>query len=93
MERVDTIMGRLGFKKESDDGTKAAFVKNLIKQAYGVEVKLPPQYELMAKAHLPQTMEELGRDALDGKPLPQKKFKASTQEGQLSFNFEKPEAG
>jgi hypothetical protein len=45
MERVDVIMGRLGFKEEGDDSVKAAFVKNLIKQAYGVEVPLPEKYQ------------------------------------------------
>src|ERR1019366_4022969 len=85
------IMERLGFKKESDDGTKAAFVKNLIKQAYGVEVPLPPQYELMATAKAPQSMEELNLHALEGRPLPQRATTLSAvpnKESQLSFNLD-----
>ena len=95
MERVDVIMERLGFKKDSDEGTKAAFVKNLIKQAYGVEVPLPQQYEMPTHDQPPQTMEELNRQTLEGKPLPKKPVKAAVnalgaaaKESQLSFNFE-----
>lgn len=45
MERASTIMERLGFKEDADDGVKAAFVKNLIKQAYGIDVPLPEAYQ------------------------------------------------
>ncbi len=77
MDRVDSIMERLGFREDGDDSVKAAFVKNLIKQAYGVDVKIPPQYELK-KA--PQNIEEL-HDASPEAP--------SIEVGQLSFDFEK----
>ena len=89
MERVDLIMERLGFNKEADDGVKAAFVKNLIKQAYGVDVPLPAQYEL--KAQQPQSPEEMmerfSRDTIEGKPLPEVR---RPREGaqQLSFDLE-----
>jgi hypothetical protein len=44
MKRIDEIMGSLGFKAEADDSVKAAFIKNLIKQAYGVNVEVPDKY-------------------------------------------------
>lgn len=84
IERVDTIMARLGFNQDASDGAKAAFVKNLIKQAYGVEVTLPPQYQ----EPKPATFEEFTIAAIDNKLLTPKK-----EEEQLSFNFDTPKVG
>lgn len=80
MESVNQIMGRLGFNKDADESTKAAFVKNLIKQAYGVEVRTPSQYQTSAG---PRTLEELNRHTIEGKSLPQIKTEAK----QLSFDL------
>ncbi len=44
MERIGDLMEQMGFNKEAEDSVKAAFIKNLIKQAYGVETLLPPRY-------------------------------------------------
>jgi hypothetical protein len=45
MDRIGDLMEQMGFNKEADDSVKAAFIKNLIKQAYGVDVPIPPQYQ------------------------------------------------
>lgn len=43
MERADQIMRTMGFRKDSSEAVKIAFVKNLIKQTYGVDVRTPLQ--------------------------------------------------
>ncbi|MBK9293714.1 MAG: hypothetical protein IPM57_04600 [Oligoflexia bacterium] len=45
MEKVKDIMERLGFREGADDSVKAAFVQNLIFQAYGVKVEVPDKYK------------------------------------------------
>jgi hypothetical protein len=45
MEKVKDIMNKLGFNEGADDSVKAAFVQNLIFQAYGVKVKVPEKYQ------------------------------------------------
>jgi hypothetical protein len=81
MDRVDSIMEKLGFRKEASDGAKAAFVKNLIKQAYGVEVPLPPQY-----AGQQQTIEEFSAAIIEGtRDVLSPPAKADAQ--QLSFDL------
>ncbi|MCC6278222.1 MAG: hypothetical protein IT289_09940 [Oligoflexia bacterium] len=46
MESVKELMEKLGFREGADDAVKAAFIKNLIKQAYGVDVEVPVKYQL-----------------------------------------------
>lgn len=45
MEKVKDIMEKLGFREGADDSVKAAFVQNLIFQAYGVKVDVPEKYK------------------------------------------------
>ncbi len=41
MRKVGDLMKEIGFNKDSSEDVQKAFIKNLIKQAYGVEVKEP----------------------------------------------------
>ncbi len=43
MKKVGEIMSEAGFKAGSSTATQEAFIKYLIKQAYGVEVKTPSE--------------------------------------------------
>jgi hypothetical protein len=79
IDRVDTIMARLGFNQEASDGAKAAFIKNLVKQAYGVEVNLPPKYENSK----PSTFDDFTIAAID------KKLLDPRDSQQLSFDLDK----
>lgn len=45
MEKVKNIMAQLGFRDGADDSVKAAFIQNLIFQAYGVKVDVPEKYQ------------------------------------------------
>ena len=45
MKSAKEIMATLGFKDESSEATKVAFVKNLIKQAYGIEIPLDEDHQ------------------------------------------------
>ncbi len=45
VDKVKDIMERLGFKDGASDSVKAAFVQNLIQQAYGVRIELPEKYK------------------------------------------------
>ncbi|MDZ4677271.1 MAG: hypothetical protein SGI74_07135 [Oligoflexia bacterium] len=49
MERVGDLMEEMGFNKDAQDSVKAAFIKNLIKQAYGVDVALPLKYQKLTE--------------------------------------------
>lgn len=44
MDKVKDIMEKLGFREDGSDSVKAAFLQNLIYQAYGVRVNLPAKY-------------------------------------------------
>jgi hypothetical protein len=39
MRKVGDLMKDLGFREDASDEVKKAFIKNLIRSAYGVEVK------------------------------------------------------
>lgn len=41
MERADQIMEKMGFRKDASEAVKIAFIKGLIKQTYGVDVRTP----------------------------------------------------
>jgi hypothetical protein len=41
LRQIGEIMKDMGFNKNSSQGTQAAFIKHLIKKAYGVDVELP----------------------------------------------------
>jgi hypothetical protein len=41
LRQIGEIMKEMGFNKNSSTGTQAAFIKHLIKKAYGVDVELP----------------------------------------------------
>lgn len=44
LKSLNDLMEELGFQKSAKQSTKAAFLKNLFKQAYGVEVTPPSIY-------------------------------------------------
>jgi hypothetical protein len=90
IEQVGTIMERLGFNQEATEGAKAAFIQNLIKQAYGVEVNLPPKY----KSATAPTFEEFTVAAIDKNLLdPKQRTLKADEENQLEFNLEPPKVG
>jgi hypothetical protein len=81
MRKMGEIMKDLGFNEESSDGAKVAFIKNLIRQAYGVEVQSSPRLVNV------QTLPELeAMSAPERKPLPD--HLPARQPQQLSFEFE-----
>jgi len=43
MKKIGEIMGEMGFRKDASDSVKEAFIKHLIKNATGVEVKTPTE--------------------------------------------------
>ncbi|MGE0633586.1 MAG: hypothetical protein AB7O96_14330 [Pseudobdellovibrionaceae bacterium] len=43
MRKVGDIMKELGFTKDSPKATQEAFIRHLIKAAYGVDVRTPSQ--------------------------------------------------
>jgi hypothetical protein len=79
IQKVDSIMAQLGFNPDSTDGAKAAFIKNLIKQAYGVEVALPVKYQEKSI----ETFEDFTIAAVDKKLLDEKPK-------QLEFDIQNP---
>ena len=90
IDRANTIMERLGFNQEATEGAKAAFIQNLIKQAYGVEVNLPPKY----KEVVSPTFEEFTVAAIDKTLLsPKQRTLKTDEENQLEFNLDAPKVG
>mgnify|MGYP000847083912 CR=1 FL=1 len=57
MESVKDIMKRLGFEENGSESVAAAFVKNLISQAYGVSVEIPQKFK--EKDQRPQSPQQL----------------------------------
>ena len=45
MRHIEEIMKNLGFDKNSSEATQAAFVKHLVKKAYGVDLEIPEKYK------------------------------------------------
>lgn len=45
MKSVKEIMQVLGFRDGASDSVKAAFIQNLIFQAYGIKVEVPVKYK------------------------------------------------
>ncbi|MFN7454009.1 MAG: hypothetical protein ACK5RO_05050 [Pseudobdellovibrionaceae bacterium] len=43
MKKIGDIMSELGFKEDAPRSVKEAFIKNLIKAAYGVDVETPTE--------------------------------------------------
>jgi hypothetical protein len=43
MKKIGEIMDELGFNKNAPDSVKEAFLKNLIRSAYGVDVQTPTE--------------------------------------------------
>ncbi|MCE3010692.1 MAG: hypothetical protein LW875_08770 [Proteobacteria bacterium] len=43
MKKIGDIMNDLGFREDAPRSLKEAFIKNLIKAAYGIEVETPSE--------------------------------------------------
>ena len=48
MKKLGDLMKELGFNPESSQGAQEAFIKNLIREAYGVEVQTPTEKRFQA---------------------------------------------
>lgn len=48
MKKIADIMKEIGFNKHGSDAVKEAFVKNLIKQSYGINVQTPSEKKIIA---------------------------------------------
>lgn len=48
MKKMKTVMEELGFNSQAPDSVKEAFIKHLIKSAYGVQVTTPSEKREMA---------------------------------------------
>lgn len=51
LESAAQIMERLGFNNNADVSAKTAFLRHLIKDTYGVEVRTPLRIETSVSAH------------------------------------------
>lgn len=45
MHKLSDLMEELGFNKDRREETTKAFIKNLVKSAYGIDIKLPSVQE------------------------------------------------
>jgi hypothetical protein len=75
MKKVGELMKELGFKPGANEEVTKAFVKNLIRQAYGVEVKEAAAKELTREltANSPAKPEQLSFN-IDTPITPRKKL-------------------
>lgn len=48
MKKIDELMKEIGFNAHGSDAVKEAFVKNLVKQAYGVHVQTPTEKKIIS---------------------------------------------
>jgi hypothetical protein len=78
MKKIGDIMQEMGFRKNASDSVKEAFIKHLIKNAYGVEVQTPSEKRAaQTAANKPDENKNL---------IPEAKI-TSTETGQLVFPF------
>ena len=49
MKKIGDLMKEIGFNPRGSDAVKEAFVKNLIKQAYGVHVQSPTEKKIISE--------------------------------------------
>ena len=60
MKKVGDLFQELGFNASASDDVKIAFIKNLVKAAYGVEVTGPTRQAMTAsKKEEPKKLEQL----------------------------------
>lgn len=78
MRKVGDIMKEMGFSKESSTSTQEAFIRHLIKAAYGLDVRSPSQdLKLIDTSELKKSAEKnLEHQGHNGEPT------------QLSFDFD-----
>ncbi len=53
MKKMGELMQEMGFRKDAPDSVKEAFIKHLIKSAYGVDVQTPSEKK-MAQSETPK---------------------------------------
>jgi hypothetical protein len=58
MKKVDQIMEELGFNTHGSLGSKAAFIKHLVKAAYNVNVEIPDIYKQGTAGSIDALIEE-----------------------------------
>jgi hypothetical protein len=51
MKSIGKIMEEMGFNPKASTSSKAAFIKHLAKQAYGVDLEIPEIYKSESEAH------------------------------------------
>ena len=92
MRKIGDIMTELGFNKDSSTETQKAFVKHLIKAAYGVEVR---DHKDVIPHQKPNPWPVSRQDATKvvANPQAQRHDKRPAKEAdkQLSFDFDKKE--
>ena len=49
MKKLGDLMKEIGFNPKGSDAVKEAFVKNLIKQAYGIHVQTPSEKKIISE--------------------------------------------
>ena len=49
MKKLGDLMKEIGFNPKGSDAVKEAFVKNLIKQAYGTHVQTPSEKKIISE--------------------------------------------
>lgn len=72
MRKIGDLMLDLGFNENSPQSTKEAFIKHLIKSAYGFDVKTPSERRAIETC---------------GRKVPGDSIEIKSQPEQLSFQF------
>lgn len=80
MKKIGDIMKEMGFREDASNSVKEAFIKNLIKSAYGVDVETPSEKRTKEIKKLTgQSTEAVATGAAA----------SETQPAQMSFDFTK----
>jgi hypothetical protein len=69
MKSIGKIMEEMGFNPQASSSSKAAFVKNLIKQAYNVDVEIPEIYKNDGEHSLQSKITELKQKRIEPEQL------------------------
>ncbi len=69
MKSIGKIMEEMGFNPQASSSSKASFIKNLIKQAYNVDVEIPEIYKESGEHSLQSKIAEIRQKKIEPEQL------------------------
>lgn len=65
MKKLGVLMRELGFNPQASKGAQEAFIKNMIREAYGIDMPTPTERKTAQSGPAPKTNEQLSFNLRD----------------------------